>query len=367
MTAKRQKAAVVLSSAPGPLPEQIQIVPGLVMRQAPVGIAPPYPAFDREFRACLDFYRKESAAGQAIKAEHFRALFDLGWKKKASLAPTLGLGEDRRRFLPLSATEETVRQSASGNSLWRWLGTQHGADWYRDFVARYDFDDQFKAIAENVITERGRTRKLKLSRLLARLVPADAFKARFGKMPTQFFAEFYAELAQNCQTVVISLNPLDMLLAADLTTFAEASCWRVSSYQSNGPASYVNDDCSGIAFAIARPDEAYPYRKSGRCWFWATPDGFVFHSAHGNFPQTAKERVLHLLFPDWPTRRNGWPGYISKREHYTDDQDLCAIRPGATEGGLVLGYAICLSCGAEIRKEVAGHRCTNCKQGGRSD
>jgi hypothetical protein len=290
-------------------------------------ITPAYLNLDSELEALYDLMPNH------VNRAHLTAVVMRGLEAKKHLVPALGLGPDHRARFTIPAIDAVTanpRARALANFMLSAGLVNNGPDAYAAI-----------ALNEMALDEK---RTMRLTKFLTRAF-ADKDKGAghreaweqtrrsYYNIPeTETFeatvSRVMDEMASASIDVVISANPLDILLASERCGYT--SCYQFSGCHANGAIACAIDSFTVIAFLDSSRSKAYPFHKRGRMFAYI-PDfkRFVIANTYGNVA-TAQVRLIseristalaqHLALP------NTWKAK-SRDVHGGDDEDATLYYP----------------------------------------
>lgn len=291
-----------------------------------------YPEFETEFNALYDLMPED------VNKKVLRDLVDDGVAAKAELTKALGLGPDQRKVVKIGSSDY-LQQSHLFQLMRRFLENNDLID---EDDAAESSGGEYRVLTmfmDNAIQPKGKKQSMKLTKHMARVI-TDHLKENWTKYvnshnqslftPTKLDEKFknwdtavsnlFEGLSASRCEVVITTNPLDMLLASQEADFD--SCFSFDGCHANAPSAKVRDDFT--AFIFIRSDEVpeYPFYKKARSWLYVVDDysKFLIANFYGSIADTQvraiSQEVSSSLSAHLETE-NVWVAKMGKRGHMT--------------------------------------------------
>ena len=328
-----------------------------------------YPNYQEEFNTLWNFYMKSSPGKRYLRPEHLHELIRIGWTNKAPLAQLFTPSPDRRRFIDISETPilTTNQKFRALNDFMHKTVAEPFKTWKRP----YQWVDLDTHITSGFIKRSADRRKLKFAKRVLELLEAEkpAFKQYIRNMygmpnePAAFVSALLNDVKQLKMSMMISFNPLDILLPSDFTT-GWTSCWATSSAQGNAPTTHARDPYCGIALPVK--GDVYPWTKLGRAFLWCSPESVHAGTGYGHFTDAQLRAVVEAMMrPKWvgpQIQRQAMGRFSNAGPHYADNNYMSYWAGTSLDLKQKVEFKLlkpyCLACGNEHNR-VSGQTCSS--------
>lgn len=308
-----------------------------------------------------------------------------GWDAKAKLRKALGMDNSGRVILS-STVDSAALKRVYPDTIYALRRSLCGIDGIN-----------LNTLDLGTMTVEVKEQKRRLGRLLNRHFTDLHFEICKLELKLDDRSQFLprlGEINKPDSLLVLSVNPLDILLSTDNSSFT--SCHSLDGCHYNGNIAYVRDEVTAIVYVMKADQQELltagklPY-KSGRCWMYLVPDKVIsIAKAYGSVTSTDRKAAMDYVQPrllggigdadlssyssldyDWLYRYFDTEDGSDETEaaYYLDNYDMMVLVNDSAkhcDEWLITEAARCLSCGNTTTNQEAGV-CNECLHDNRCD
>lgn len=291
----------------------------------------PYKNYEVEFAKLMEL------VPQVVEREHLHALMLEGIEAKSELSEVLGVGEDGRKVFEIGSNDFLL-ESNLYNLVKRFLeyyGVLAIPDLHEitDDEAPSDRNNFWlSAFLDNNVVLAGKKQGMKLTKAIAKsMTPelkekwrdyAAGYPSYLTGPPLNWdtaISSIFESLAATKCEVVISTNPLDMILASEQCEF-EKSCFQFCGCHANGTLAYIRDSITAFVYIRDKNTTKFPYYKKARAWVYVPPSRrkFLLANFYGSVADAQVRAISDMISTSLAAHAgadNVWRAIMGKRVH----------------------------------------------------
>lgn len=293
-----------------------------------------YENFEAEFKTLMGLVPR------VVAREHLHSLMLEGMEAKAELSKALGVGDDGRKVFEIGSSDFLEQ-----NDLYKAIRRFLQIHMVLDVPQAMDLEDDeaptnqdnfwLSAFLDNNVVLTGKKQGIKLTKAVAKAMTPELkemwtdfaqeyphyLRGSLLKWDTAISTIFESLSATKCE-VVISTNPLDMILASEQCEF-EKSCFQFSGCHANGTLAYIRDKITAFVYIRAKDKTEFPFYKKARAWVYVPESRrkFLLANFYGSVADAQVRAISDAISTSLAEHagvENLWQAIMGKRGHKED-------------------------------------------------